>query len=179
MVRTITDNLWRLMCSLMPPEQEFKRMALNYTTIEYYPKTVFYIQADSKGEYELATQTIKYLSNFQTASDLFNYKKIESQFPNFGIFTKDFHEKNWRRVDSKKLGSDISLEPRFFIALAKDRDSFIEKHHRKEVTSKDFDLGDKVFTYFAYTKDTAEAVIIQLGKESKFKLHFKGHSYRY
>ena len=77
----------------------------------------------------------------------------------------------------------MSLEPRFFVVLAVNRETFIKKNARKEVTTENMSLGDKVFAYFPYIKDTAEAVIVGLSSSSKgegrFKVHFKGHSYRY
>ena len=41
-VKIITANLWNLLCTLHPPEQSFKRKAIDEENIEYDPKIVFY-----------------------------------------------------------------------------------------------------------------------------------------
>lgn len=55
----------------------------------------------------------------------------------------------------------------------------MKEHHRSEITLQTLDLGDKVFAYFPYIKDFAEGVIIEIGENDNFKVHFKGYSYRY
>ncbi len=49
---------------------------------------------------------------------------------------------------------------------------------RKEVTKENLQLGDKVYANFALGGNS-EAEIIGINGDNYFKLHFKGHSYRY
>jgi hypothetical protein len=89
-IRVVTDNLWKLLCSLHPPEQEFTRMALDEENIEYYPKKVYYIEADAKGNYILGSQTVKFLSCSRPVHTLLNLDGLKVSEDKIGVFTKDF-----------------------------------------------------------------------------------------
>lgn len=82
-------------------------------------------------------------------------------------------------MDLDKKGADVSLNPRIFIIFAENREKFIQGHSRKEVSAKNITLGDKVIAYFPYTKSYSEAIVIGVCENDKFKVHFKGYSYKY
>jgi hypothetical protein len=171
-VKVISENLWRLLSSLHPAEQAFKRRAINTGTIEYYPKAVYYVEASEKGEFLPATQEIKLLPSSES---LFSLK---GNMPTAGVFTKNFGEKGWREVETDQSLAEVSLEARFFIVVAAHREKFIEKTQREEVSRENLQLGDRVFANFALGNN-CEAVIIGLREKECLRVHFKGHSYRY
>lgn len=52
----------------------------------------------------------------------------------YSIFSKNFGEKNWREVEMGQLLAEVSLDPRFFIAVAHSKAKFLDRQIRKEVT---------------------------------------------
>ena len=41
------------------------------------------------------------------------------------------------------------------------------------------ELGDSVYTHFAYIKSHSEAYVVRLEEDDKFRVHFIGYSYHY
>jgi hypothetical protein len=52
----------------------------------------------------------------------------------YTIFSKNFGERNWREVETTQLLAEVSLDPRFFIAIAHNKSKFLDKQVRKEIT---------------------------------------------
>ena len=59
------------------------------------------------------------------------------------------------------------------------RVGFVEKHHRRERSVSTIELGDSVYTHFAYIKSHSEAFVVRLEEDDKFRVHFIGYSYHY
>jgi len=75
--------------------------------------------------------------------------------------------------------AELSIEARFMVCLVVNREAFIGKSSRKEITKENLSVGDFVFVHFPYIKNYCQGVIIGLSKENKPKIHYKGYSFRY
>ena len=133
-------------------------------------------KTDHKGNILVDSQLIKMVSFSEPAGSL---ASAEEEGKESYLFTKNFGEKNWREVEKSRLMAEISLDPRLLMVATSNRDGFVEKHMRKEKSSENIELGDSVYTHFAYIKSHCEAHVVRLEEEDRFKVHFIGYSYHY
>jgi hypothetical protein len=81
-----------MLISIHPPNQTFKRVAFSnnsISTLDYYPKSVYYFETNEKGFINPDSHKIVFIS-LREKVEKFIQKDEES------IFVKDFNEKNWR-----------------------------------------------------------------------------------
>ena len=93
-----------------PCKSEYKRIAISETALELYPKTVYYMKTNNKGE--IIDKSLQILQ-LPMKSKL--QKVSESQQEETYFFVKEFGKKLWLEEQKHRMVAECSAEPRFFL----------------------------------------------------------------
>lgn len=120
------------------------------------------------------SQVIKQISDSERIGNLVAYSTQKKY-----IFYKLFNDQPWKEASFNKMAFELSQEPRFFVVVTANKEEFIAKNSRKDITMENIGLGDTVFAFLPLTNTVEEAIVIEVAKDNRFKVHFKGFSYRH
>lgn len=152
------------------------RLASSPTSLDLYPKMIYYLQTDSAGNILNSTLRIQQmhlkarLSEIETEKD----EKTKVYF-----FIKNLGESIWSEEPPDSMLARCSTEPRFFVVKTISKIGFVEKYLKRKKTIEDITYGDQVFSYFSLKKKIIPAYVIGLPSPEKVKIHYQGFSFRY
>lgn len=163
----------------MPPEYEIKRVANSISSLDLYPKNVYFLETDASGE--ILSQSFKniLLPIKKTLEDIDKNEEKSKSSQKFYYFTKNLGDNLWSEEDPETMLGKCSAEARFFVVKTPSKIGFIEKYFRKKKEETDITYGDKVYSYFAFNRKIIPAYIMNLPTKKSAIIHYCGFNYRY
>lgn len=118
-LKIVSKELWELFKKTMPAETEYRRVANSISTLDLYPKSIYYLKADKSGKIADTSFKILQLSQkrklreINEGSDDKNVKKH--------YFVKNFGDNSWSEEKEDTALGMCSIYSRFFVVEASNK----------------------------------------------------------